>query len=324
MLGDEKMKKIWLFFCIFIFLIMSKISFAADYVYVSGASIGIKLNTNVEVLGTYGVNTSDDVIKPWDNLIYEHDTLIKVDGENILSSTFLENKIQSSKGRELEILLERNTEEIKVKVKPVKTNNGYSLGLYIKDCDLGIGTLTFCTADGGFASLGHKMVDKEITGGELYYSNVTGIVKPRGNTPGEKRAVFQKNVIGTVSSNIDIGVYGKLSSTAELKKMEKMFLAPYKDVHKGKAYILTCIDSSTVEKFEVDIKECLGQKGKEKGIKLKIIDKRLEDKTGGIVQGMSGSPIVQDGCLVGALSHVSLKNPLEGFGCYAEFMHENL
>lgn len=169
------------------------------------------------------------------------------------------------------------------------------------------------------------MVDKEIKGGQLYYSNVTGIVKPRGNTPGEKRATFEKNVIGQISSNLKIGVYGTISDSKELQKMEKMELAHKEEAHKGRAYILTCVNSNTILSFEVEIKECLNQTNEEeKGLKLKITDSKLQNIAGGIVQGMSGSPIIQDGKLIGALSHVSIKNPLEGYGCYAEFMYENL
>lgn len=325
MLGDEQMKRLFIFLLAIICLFLTKNVWAANYIYVSGSSIGIKLNTDVEVLGTFGVNTENDVLKPWDNLIYEHDILKKVNGENIVSSSFLENKIQSSNGDDLNIVLLRHNEEHCVKVKPVKGNEGYSLGLYIKDCDLGIGTLTFCNEDGHFASLGHKMVDKEIKGGQLYYSNVTGIVKPRGNTPGEKRATFEKNVIGQISSNLKIGVYGTISDSKELQKMEKMELAHKEEAHKGRAYILTCVNSNTISSFEVEIKECLNQKKEEeKGLKLKITDSKLQNIAGGIVQGMSGSPIIQDGKLIGALSHVSIKNPLEGYGCYAEFMYENL
>ena len=151
MLGDEQMKRLFIFLLAIICLFLTKNVWAANYIYVSGASIGIKLNTDVEVLGTFGVNTENDVLKPWDNLIYEHDILKKVNGENIVSSSFLENKIQSSNGDDLNIVLLRHNEEHCVKVKPVKGNEGYSLGLYIKDCDLGIGTLTFCNEDGHFA-----------------------------------------------------------------------------------------------------------------------------------------------------------------------------
>lgn len=98
MLGDEQMKRLFIFLLAIICLFLTKNVWAANYIYVSGASIGIKLNTDVEVLGTFGVNTENDVLKPWDNLIYEHDILKKVNGENIVSSSFLENKIQSSNG----------------------------------------------------------------------------------------------------------------------------------------------------------------------------------------------------------------------------------
>lgn len=318
------MKRIFIIFIALLALFITKNTFACEYIYVSGSSIGLKLNTNVEVLGTFGVNTESEVLKPWDNLIYEHDILKEINNEQISSASFLESKIQSSKGHDVNILLSRKNEEHRVRLKPVKTDDGYSLGLYIKDCDLGIGTLTFCNEEGHFASLGHKMVDKEINGGELYYSNVSGIVKPRGSTPGEKRASFDKKVIGSVSSNTNIGVYGSINKE-EMAKMEKMQLGKREEAHKGRAYILTCVNSNTIESFEVEIKECLNQKDtEEKGIRLQITDDNLKRIAGGIVQGMSDSPIIQDGKLIGALSHVSIKNPLEGYGCYAEFMYNCL
>ena len=319
------MKKLAIIICSFFLLLFTKNVYASNFVYVSGASIGIKLNTDVEVLGTYGVSTDNEVLTPWKNLIYEHDIIKKINDEVINSADFLERKIQSSKGKEIVLDILRQNENKKVKIKAAKTKNNYSLGLYIKDCDIGVGTLTFCKEDGKYASLGHKMVDKEIKGGSLYFSSVTGIVKPRGNTPGEKKAVLNKTVIGNVSQNTNIGVYGTLSNLDVLKNMEKMEVATKDDIHKGTAYILTCISSNTVERFDVEIKDYVIQrKGEEKGIKLRITDSRLESITGGIIQGMSGSPIIQDGKLIGALSHVSLKNPLDGFGCYADFMLDNI
>lgn len=318
------MKKIFLIFTTFILFVFINKSYASgNYVYVSGDSIGIKLNTNIEVLGTYGINGTDDIYTPWKNKIYEHDIILKVNDNDVTSSLMLEEYIKQSNGNDLNLTIKRNDNIIDVNITPIKQNNSYSLGLIVKDYQMGIGTLSFINDNMKFASLAHNMIKEDIISGEIYYANVTDIVKPKGQTPGSKKGEILQTKIGNVSSNMFIGVYGDYLSSSNLKNLEKYEVSTIKDVHKGRASLLTCIDGNKVEKFNVEIKECLNQtKCDEKGLKINVIDDKLKDKAGGIIQGMSGSPIIQDNRLVGCLSHVSLKNPYEGYACYAKFMYD--
>ncbi len=321
------MKKILIIFVVIPFIFLMNISYASNpLVYVSGMSIGLKLNTNVEVLGTYGIESNGVLETPWMDKIYEHDIISKVNGEKISSADELTSIIEKSNGNKVKLEILHRNEVKSIEIKPIKNNkNKYSIGLYVKDYDLGIGTLTFASDNLMFASLGHKMVEKEISGGTLYPSTVSKIVKPRDSAPGEKKADIIERKIGQIYANTDNGCYGKLSSASVLDDMQQMRVAETTDVHKGKAYILTTLLDNKISKYEVEITKTLSQTYcQEKGIKIKITDERLEKEAGGIIQGMSGSPIIQDDMIVGTLSHVSLKNPKEGYGCYAKFMYDTM
>lgn len=324
------MKKIIFSFIIFISLMLGIKTVRADdaiFVYVSGASLGIKLQTEVEVLGTYGVNTKDSVETPWDNLIEEHDVIVKANNSDIKTAQELISSVEKSKGSNMNLTIRRNNNIIEVNVKPVLNNKGkYSLGLFIKDYEMGVGTLSFVEQKTlRYASLGHQMITKSINGGDVYQASVKEIVLPRENTAGNKRAEVVGNTIGNVSLNVKNGVYGVMSSNNLIKNSTLMELTKASDVHTGAAYILTSIESTTIEAFDIEIVEAKKQEaGSIKGLKFKVTDDELIEKTGGIIQGMSGSPIIQDGKLIGAVTHVVLKDAKCGYGCYAEYMYDTL
>lgn len=321
------MKKIFAVLILIPLIFLMNISYASDtFVYVSGMSIGLKLNTNVEVLGTYGIESNGTLETPWMDKIYEHDIILKINGEKVNCASDLTSRIEKSNGQNLSLDILHKNEIKSIEIKPIKNkNNKYSIGLYVKDYDLGIGTLTFACDNLMFASLGHKMVEKEINGGTLYPSRVSQIIKPRESTPGEKKADIIERKIGDIYANANDGCYGRLTSTEILDSMERMPLADIEEVHKGQAYILTTLLDNKISKYDVEITQTLSQTyPNEKGLKLKIVDEKLESESGGIIQGMSGSPIIQDGKLIGTLSHVSLKNPKEGYACYAKFMYDTL
>lgn len=321
------LKKILIALIVIPFIFLMNICYANEnYVYVSGMSIGLKLNTNVEVLGTYGIESNGTLETPWMDKIYEHDIISKINGEKITCATDLTSKIEKSNGNKIDLEIIHKNEVKNVDIKPIKNkNNKYSIGLYVKDYDLGIGTLTFACDNLLFASLGHKMVEKEVNGGILYPSKVNQIIKPREGTPGEKKADIVEKKIGEIYANTDNGCYGRLNSSSILNDMEKLPLADVKEAHKGKAYILTTLLDNKITKYDIEITQALSQTyPQEKGLKIRITDEKLENESGGIIQGMSGSPIIQDGKLIGTLSHVSLKNPKEGYACYAKFMYDTL
>ena len=294
--------------------------------YVSGASLGIKINTEVEVLGTFGIEYEGKVYTPWMDKIFEHDILSKVNGNEIKSASSLIKFIEESKGKEVDVLVKRDNKFINTKIKPILNKDKYSLGLYVKDYDMGVGTLTFIEPSTmTYASLGHKMVDKPILGGSVYKTNVDSIIKPRENQAGEKRATIIGNSIGSVFMNNELGIYGQMYDNTYLSSSTLLDVGSKSDAHKGNAYILTTTAGQNISKYNIEITKLQTQKKSDiKGIKFKVTDDELLDISGGIVQGMSGSPIIQDNKLIGAVTHVILSDPSEGYGCYAEFMLNNL
>lgn len=233
----------------------------------------------------------------------------------------------------LTILFKRAGKEHTAKLKPAydRNDNVWRMGLYIRDSAAGVGTLTFYAPEHGvYGALGHVITDMNtgtpivVGSGHIVQSSVTSISKSQDGDPGEKRASFlrESQVLGSVESNTDFGIFGKMSRNPEhsLYK-EPIPVAMSHEVKEGPAQILTVVDGQRVEKFDVQIIHVAHQRSPEtKGMVLRITDPRLIEKTGGIVQGMSGSPIVQDGRLIGAVTHVFVNDPKSGYGCFIEWM----
>lgn len=323
------MKKISIFIILLCVLFINKNIYASNKiksVYVSGGSLGIKLQTEVEVLGTYGIEDNGKLYTPWMDKIYEHDVLLSINGETILDGDFLSKQIEKSCGKSVEIELRRNGILKTVSVIPAMKKEKYSLGLYIKDYELGVGTTSFVEKNSlNFASLGHSMIHKKILGGTVYKARVEEIIKPRENKAGEKKATIIGNAIGKVNSNQENGVYGVLYDDSYISNASIYQLARREEAHEGKAQILTCVEGMNVSSYDIYITDASTQPKKDiKGLRFRVTDEELIAKAGGIVQGMSGSPIIQDGKLIGAVTHVQLSNPTTAFGCYAEFMLDSM
>jgi len=298
-----------------------------DKLYVSGESIGIKLNCGVEVVGTFGISKDNKVYKPWEETgITEGDKLISFNGVSIEKTNDLLTQLANSNGKKIEIVFVRNNKEYTGSITPVQKDDEYSLGLYIKDSILGVGTLTYYIKEANiFGSLGHKITNDKFYTGEIYEASVTSIKKPERNQAGEKQAKIASDKIGTVLENTITGVHGKGSSNIDLSDMESLNFKTRDEISLGKAEIWTCISGEKVERFEIEITALENQSSKAiKGITFKVTDPTLIAKTGGIVQGMSGSPIVQDGKLIGAVTHVSIKDATIAYGIYLEWMFEDM
>ncbi len=322
------MKKLFLFILMsFIFAFAVSANASGNQVYVSGANLGIKLKTDVEVLGTFGIETHDRIETPWKDLIMEHDKIKSVNETSITGANQFINLIEKSNGKNLNLEIERYGKSVNVDVSPVKNKlSKYSLGLYIKDYEMGVGTLSFVEAKTmKYASLGHKMIDKEIYGGEVYRAKVKEIIYPRDNLAGAKKADFVGNPVGNVNLNQDNGVYGVLTDNNILKSSTLMSIARQNEVKKGAASIYTCLEDMKVESYDIEITETKTQTNNEiKGLKFKVTDEMLLNRSGGIIQGMSGSPIIQNGKLIGVVTHVVLKDASFGYACYAEFMYNSM
>ena len=310
------MKKILKTLTIFIMLLVTISLFrvqasSKQYVYLGGDSIGLKMNTGVYVVGKYEVQTKRGRVSPWQNSnINVGDTIEKINGIKVDTNKQLINYLnQSSFNTNIEIIKNSTNEK--------------SIGLYIRDQILGIGTLTFITENNQFASLGHGVYDNQVllsvASGDLYKSSVRNIKKSEPGIAGEKRASLERGIIGTIYENDVTGLYGKLENISKNNKLVEV--ASQKDVKNGPAKIYTVVDGQTINEYNIEIIDIKRQSRKGvKGIKFKVTDSNLIAKTGGIVQGMSGSPIVQDGKIIGAVSHVTVENPIYGYAMHIEWM----
>ena len=230
--------------------------------------------------------------------------------------------------------LERNGESIQVEVDPVQTKEGdYKLGIWVRDNTQGIGTLTFLTEDGTFGALGHGIADVdtgillEPSGGRLYDTTIVNIHKGETGNPGELSGLIRYRdsyICGTIAENTEAGIFGQ-ANTHLLEKLGTQTLqAGYKqEIEPGEAFIRSSI-SGEVKDYRVEIVEVRqNEEDVNKGIILEVTDPELLSLTGGIVQGMSGSPIIQNGKIVGAVTHVFVQDSAKGFGIFLENMLEH-
>lgn len=337
---DISIKKFFIFilFTIFLSLIIDFGVYGTTdtniYLTPGGETIGIELQTNVIVVDTYPVQKNVDPakaagIKPGDMILY-------IDGKKINQVEDIKSELTKYKDghdKPLNIIIKRNNKLLNKRMYPIETdNNTISLGIYLRDSIMGIGTLTFIYEKQYFGALGHQIQDKNIP--DVQLQNAQGVIRRaevihvnksvRGN-PGEKRATFGKESIGTINGNKITGIYGKVNTNELTTQKKKMKIATQEHIRLGKAKVLTVIEQNKVEEFDIRIIDLEKQNSKAiKGIKIEITDKRLLDKTGGIIQGMSGSPIIQDDRIVGAVTHVLVDDTKIGYGVYIEFMLEDM
>ena len=322
----------------FIFLIcfcfgFNNIVFAeSDYVILGGDSIGLKFSTGVIVSGKYKVETCTGKVSPWENSdINVGDKIIEIDNVMINNTSSFLKYLKIVNDDSCILTIERNERVFDTTIDLVTTkNDDRSLGLYIKDSILGVGTLTYINPENlTFASLGHgindKLIENEEINGSLLTSSVQAIKKGVPGTPGEKRASVNSKVLGLIKANTITGVYGILDDLNNYKGRKKVIIAGIDEIKTGPAEIYTVINDNIIKKYDIYITNLDHQDNIAiKGIKIKVTDKELIEKTGGIIQGMSGSPIVQNNKLVGAISHVTVDNPLIGYGVYITWMEQDL
>lgn len=302
-----------------------------------GQSIGVKLNTlGVLVVGYHQIDTPHGKISPGELAgIQIGDIITKINGEKIEKMSDVAPFVQLSGETKtaLDIEVKREKETIQTKLLPLqsKDDTNFKLGLYIRDSAAGIGTMTFYEPKTKkYGALGHVISDMDtkkpivVEDGQIVRSTVTSIEKGKGGDPGEKHARFssEHEVIGDISRNSPFGIFGKLKGKIENGVMDKAIpVALSHQVKEGQAQILTVVEDDEVELFDIEIVSTVPQKfPATKGIVIKVTDKRLLEKTGGIVQGMSGSPIIQNGKLVGAVTHVFVNDPSSGYGVHIEWM----
>lgn len=297
-----------------------------------GNVIGIKLYTDgilVVELASFEDESGNIVCPAKDSGIQTGDEIVSVNGQAVENNSQLVEIVASSGGKKLTLTVEREGSNFDVEIKPVNSikNGEPKLGLWVRDSAAGIGTLTFIrTDDKKFFALGHGITDKDIREvytvkkGSIELADVMSVVKSKEGVPGELQATFDSDsqIIGNMEGNSDSGIFGTYSG--ELTG-EPVKLASRWQIEKGPATILCSLDGEQPEEYSIEIeKVILGGGFSEKSMVIRVTDPELIKKTGGIVQGMSGSPILQNNMLVGAVTHVFIKNPTKGYGIFAENM----
>lgn len=304
----------------------------------AGVPIGIYVKTDgILVIAQGDFEGMDHTRKePAKHLLQAGDYILKADEQEVASKADFTKKISESGGRDMVLTIRREEEIFDIKVHPEQNVNGeYKLGIWIRDNAQGVGTMTYLDEDASFGALGHGINDTdtallmEVKGGSLYKTEIIAIKKGQGGTPGELTGVIDYNLsnkIGTIDTNSVEGIFG----TVDLKGVdtvsrEAMPIGLKQDVEPGKAQILCCVDGEKIPKsYDVNIKAVhLDHDNINRGIELEVTDAALLEQTGGIVQGMSGSPILQNGKIVGAVTHVLVNDPTRGYGIFIENMLEH-
>ncbi len=300
------------------------------YVNVSGEVFGIKLYTKgVMVVKIDSLNAVTGGQSPAQLAgIRCGDCITHADGSVLIGADDFIAAVNSSGGKELALTVERGGEKLDVKLQPYLSESGkYRAGIWVRDSSAGIGTLTFCDNSSGiFAGLGHGVCDVDtgklmpLSGGEAVKATVNGFYKSSPGDPGELCGVFSQQVIGPLKTNSAAGVYGIMNSESEAKLMP---VALESEVKEGYAQIIATVDGNGPQYYDAQITKIYPASGnEERNLIVKITDEELLAKTGGILQGMSGSPIIQDSMLVGAVTHVFVNDPAQGYGIFAQRMVE--
>lgn len=318
----KKIKNIFLSLLLIMCILPINILAYSDYLLVSGKNIGINIKSDgIMVVGFYSIN---GVSPGKDASINLGDRIVKINDNNVSNISEMINFISNASNKEsIKITYIRGSSQAATNLKLIKGNDGvYKTGLYVKDEISGIGTLTYVDPESKmYGALGHEIIDRntmlkmEIKNGKIYNSLVTGITKSSNGNPGEKNAVFYTNeVFGNIKKNTVSGIFGDYTDSTDGFKEYKV--ANLNEIKLGEAKILTVLSNNDVKEYTINITRLNDSKTKFKNILFDITDEELLNKTGGIVQGMSGSPIIQDNKIIGAVTHVVVDNPKKGYGIY--------
>ncbi len=302
-------------------------------VFVSGEIFGIKLYTDgVIVVGTQSVDIGGgEKVNPAQEAgITTGDIIVSINNTRVYSSNEVTAILNDNNGMPYTIKLKRDGRYKTFTLKPEYSprEGCYKAGMWVRDSSAGIGTMTFYNDDNGtFASLGHQINDVDTNAimpllqGEAVSASVTKIQKGGTGATGSLWCDFEDYTIGRLLDNTSCGLYGAYSQISE-NALGYEISSP-QEVEKGAAEIISTVEGKTPQKYSIEITRISYNKGEEqKDIVFRVTDKKLLEKTGGIVQGMSGSPIIQNGRLVGAVTHVIVNNPEKGYAIFAQTMYE--
>ena len=316
------MKKFIVFLCLSLFWPISVLAYS-DEVILGGSTIGINIESDVMVIGFYKIDG-----KYHKSDLVEGDIIVKVEDIEIHSINDLSAALEKYVGEdEITITYLRGNKEDTTQLSLYLEDGVYKTGLYVKDGVTGIGTLTFIDpATNTYGALGHEVLESttskivEVRTGSIFENSITSIDSSSNGSPGSKNAKFYYNhIYGDIDKNTQFGIYG--TYTKEYDDTSLIEVADSSEVKIGPAVIYTVLEDEKVEKFEIEITK-INENSEIKNISFEITDQELLDKTGGVVQGMSGSPIVQNGKLVGAVTHVVTDNVTTGYGLFITTMLE--
>lgn len=319
------MKKFISFMLVLYLFIPVSVFAYSDYVMASGKNIGIELKSDyVLVVGSYDINNH--------NILYESelqigDKIKEVNGISVNSAYELNEAINKINKDNITVTYLRDDTIKKANIKLYKDGNNYKSGLYVKDTIRGVATLTYIDVDNKtYGALGHEIIEKttkskfDLSSGTIFKSTVTGITKSYDGTPGEKNARSESSeVYGDVVENTQSGLFGNYTDTIPNSKMYKVVTSD--EIKLGSAKILTTIKDEEIASYDIDILR-INNNSKTKNILFEVTDKNLLDIAGGIVQGMSGSPIIQGDNIVGAVNYVLVDKTNRGYGIFITNMLE--
>ncbi len=306
----------------------STVDMSNQMVIPGGMPIGIYMKTDgIFVIGTEKIDGKE----PAKNLVKSGDYILEINGSPVSDKEDIIKKINELKSSKVILKLRRNGEEISIKMNAVYTKQGnYKLGIWVRDSVQGLGTVTYITSDGKFGALGHGIHDSdtedllEISEGRAYETSILRVVKSKRGNPGGMEGVIvynRYNLRGSIDKNQSSGIFGTFNNPEEfIGNAEAVPICSKRKIKTGPAVIRCCVDGE-VKEYDIRIERLNFYSGDaNKDMVIKVTDKELLELTGGIVQGMSGSPILQDGKLVGAVTHVFVNNPEKGYGIFIEEM----
>ena len=300
-----------------------------------GCPIGLYVETEgVLVVGTGEfVGVDGEIYSPARDILKSGDYIIALNGEAVSKKSDLTDRIAESRGKLQTLTVRRDEEEITLQIKPMKEKDStYKLGIWVRDNAQGIGTMTYMDADGNFAALGHGITDVDTStlmqmhGGRIYDAQIVGLRKGSPGDPGEvtgRITYTDQHVIGEITHNSNKGISGVCNEAGkQMTLAEPLPIALRQEIEKGYAQMLCTIDEKP-EYFDIEIVKIHKEDDRvNRGLEIRVTDQRLLELTGGIVQGMSGSPIIQNGRIVGAVTHVLVNDSTRGYGIFIEKMLE--
>jgi len=309
-----------------LFIIPNIVSAYSEYIIASGESVGMSLDTDgIIVVGSYDINGHNSLVEAG---LRVGDIINQINSNKVNTIEEMVTIINKCNCKSLKINYTRDETKKNTTLNLYEDNGTLKTGLYVKDSISGVGTLTFIDPKTKlFGVLGHEITDMntgniiDIKSGNIFDSKVTSITRSSKGDPGEKNAVLYSDKIdGNILENTNKGIFGNYISTIDDNKLYKV--ASTDDIKIGDAKILTVIENNKVEEFNINILSVKQTKDKLKNIEIEITDKKLLDKTGGVVQGMSGSPIIQGDYIIGAVTHVVVEDPKRGYGILIKNMLE--